>query len=87
MSKKNKTFEIISGKNPICFSAPHVFAHRRPSLSGLYKQGEPWTDYIVKHVCEESDCWGIMSTNELDYDPNFYKVAKNEYKKKRTRPN
>lgn len=76
------SLEIITGKNPILFSAPHVFPHRRPSLSGLYKQGEPWTDYIVKNICYEANTFGILSTQQMDYDPNYYKLSKNEYKKK-----
>ena len=82
MSKRNTDFEIITGKQPFLLSAPHVFAHRRPSLSGLYKQGEPWTDEIVKRICEITDSNGIFTTDEVSYDPNYYKESKNEYKKK-----
>ena len=82
MSKKNTELEIIDGKQPILLSAPHVFAHRRPSLSCLYKQGEPWTDYIVKQICERSNSYGIYAVSETNYDPNYYKIHKNNYKKK-----
>ncbi len=81
MSGKSTGYEILKGKKPILLSAPHVFNHRRPSLSGVYKQGEPWTDYILKHICEEMGAYGIFSTQEIDYDPNYYKISKNEYKK------
>ncbi len=81
MSAKNIELEIIEGKQPILLSAPHVFAHRRPSLSGLYKQGEPWTDEIVKQICERTNVYGIFSIKQMDYDPNYYKVNKNVYKK------
>lgn len=75
-------YEIIKGKEPILLSAPHVFAHRRPSLSGLYKQGEPFTDEIVKNICEKTNAHGIYVTQEMSYDPNYYEVKKNKYKKK-----
>ncbi len=81
MGKKKNTFEIIKGKQPVLLSAPHVFPHRRPSLSGLYKQGEPWTDYIVKNICHSSEVYGIFSTEQIDHDPNYYKIESNEYKK------
>lgn len=81
MSRKKTGVEIINGKKPILFSAPHVFSHRRPSLASLYKQGEPWTDYIVRSICEEVGCYGVFSTAEIDHDPNYYKLERNEYKK------
>lgn len=79
--KKNLEFEIITGENPLLFSAPHTYAHKRPSLSSKYKQGEPWTDYIVKNICSESNVNGIVSVKSLEYDPNYYELSKNEYKK------
>ncbi len=81
MSGKKTEIETIAGNNSILFSAPHVFAHRRPSLSSLYKQGEPWTDYIVRNICNESNSSGILSAREISYDPNYYKINKNVYKK------
>ena len=81
MSGKKTDLEIIQGKQPVLFSAPHAFAHRRPSLSGLYKQGEPWTDEIVKSITHASDCFAILSIKQIDYDPNFYQIQKNLYKK------
>ncbi len=79
--KKSSDFEIIKGKQPILFSAPHVYNHKRPSLSSKYKQSEPWTEYILKNICLESQSYGIYTTRELDYDPNYYKITENEYKK------
>lgn len=81
MVRRKTGFEIIKGKQPILLSAPHVFAHRRPSLSGLYKQAEPWTDYIVQNVCNSSGAHGILSTGQIDHDPNYYKIEGNDYKK------
>lgn len=72
----------MHGKQPTLLSAPHVFAHRRPSLAGLYKQGEPWTDYIVQQICQQSNSHGIYAVSETNYDPNYYKIYKNNYKKK-----
>ncbi len=74
--------EVIDGKIPVLLSAPNVFSHKRPRLGGLYKQGEFWTDYLVRNICAISGAYGIVSINELDYDPNYYSVEKNEYKKK-----
>ncbi len=82
MSAKNIEFEIIDGKQPILLSAPHVFAHRRPSLAGLYKQAEPWTDEIVKQICEYANVYGIYASEQMNYDPNYYKIHKNNYKKR-----
>lgn len=78
----NIELEVIDGKIPVLLSAPHVFSHKRPRLCGLYKQGEFWTDYLVRNICAISGAYGIVSINELDYDPNYYPVEKNEYKKK-----
>ncbi len=75
-------YEIIKGKQPILLSAPHVFAHRRPSLAGLYKQGEPFTDEVVRSICEKTNTHGIFVTDEMSYDPNYYEIKKNRYKKK-----
>lgn len=75
-------FQIIQGDNPILFSAPHGFAHRRPSLNVGYKVAEPYTDEIVKKVCEETQAWGIYLSNECDFDPNYHKERKNIYKQK-----
>jgi hypothetical protein len=82
MIKQKNGFEILEGKQPILISAPHVYAHKRPNLSGSYKQGEPWTDYIARNIAEGSNANVIYITKELDYDPNYYKVLKNDYKQK-----
>lgn len=74
-------FEIIEGKKPILFSAPHGYIHRRPNLTMVYRQGEELTDRIVKEICEKTGAWGIYLSGNIDYDPNFYKVSSNPYKK------
>ena len=79
---KTNTFRTIIGKNPILFSAPHVFAHKRPQLSGAYKHGEPMTDVIVEQLCEETNSFGITLINESDYDYNYHEEKYNPYKQK-----
>lgn len=74
-------YKVITGKNPILISAPHVFAHRRPRLNMGYKKGEVFTDVIVKEICEKLDIFGIYTDSEFDYDPNFHKEKENDYKK------
>ncbi len=74
-------FQIIEGKVPVMLSAPHVYPHRRPTLNGSYKLGEPYTDRIVKEICSNTNCFGIYLLKECDYDPNYHKERKNEYKK------
>jgi hypothetical protein len=75
-----KYFKVIEGTNPILLSAPHAFSHRRPSLTLSYKFAEPWTDEIVREVCANTGCWGIMLTEECNYDPNYYPLKSNPYK-------
>ena len=77
---KNKEYKTIKGKVPILLSAPHVYEHKRPSLSSKYKQGEPWTDYIVENVCSEIDAFGIVSLKEQSFDPSYYELEKSNYK-------
>ena len=79
---KTSTFRTIIGKNPILFSAPHVFAHKRPKLSGAYKYGEPFTDIVVDQLCEKTNSFGITLTSESDYDYNYHKEEYNPYKKR-----
>lgn len=78
---KSSVFKTIKGSKPILLSAPHVYAHKRPKLSTAFKIGEPFTDTIVKGVCDEIDSFGIVLTDESDYDFNYYKEPKNPYKK------
>lgn len=73
-------FQTIEGKIPVLVSAPHVFPHRRPTLNGSYKLGEPYTDDIVKSVQADTNAFGIYLLKECDYDPNYHKEKKNEYK-------
>jgi hypothetical protein len=74
-----KNIKTVQGEHPILFSAPHVFAHKRPSLVNKYKEHEEYTDRIVKNICKESKGYGIYLTGEVDYDPNYHK-NKNPYK-------
>jgi hypothetical protein len=75
-----KNFQTVPGKYTTLFSAPHAFAHKRPSLVGKYKEYEEYTDRIVKEICKESKSYGIYLTGEVDYDPNYHR-NKNPYKK------
>lgn len=77
----NKPYKIIKGTNPVLLSAPHVFSHRRPSLMLSYKLGEPWTDNIVEEVCANTGAWGIVLTEETDFDANFHGLEENIYKR------
>lgn len=78
--KNTAGFRIIKGKIPVLVSAPHAYSHRRPSYTMSYKIGEPWTDYIVENICLNTGAWGIMLTDETDYDPNYHKIGNNPYK-------
>lgn len=78
----NTFFKIIKGSNPILLSAPHVYAHRRPSLTLSYKGAEPWTDVLVEEICSNTGCWGIVLSDEVEYDPNYYPLKSNEYKQR-----
>jgi hypothetical protein len=79
--KKEMSFKIIQGSNPVLLSAPHVYAHRRPSLTLSYKGAEPWTDVLVEEICANTGCWGIILQNEAKFDPNYYPLSDNEYKR------
>lgn len=74
------SIKILKGKVPILLSAPHVFPHKRPHLEGLVKQREEFTDVVVKDICNNLSCWGIFTTQPLEYDPNYDKESRNEYK-------
>jgi len=78
---KSDHFEIIEGKKPVLLSAPHAFLHKRPKLSGAYRQGERFTDDIVKEICSVTGAWGIVLSANIDYDPNYHQMERNEYKK------
>ncbi len=80
MEKESACFRIIKGTIPVLVSAPHVFAHRRPSLTMSYKTGEQWTDSIVEEICANTGAWGILLTSESEYDPNYHCIDINEYK-------
>lgn len=76
-----RNYSLIEGTAPVLVSAPHVFAHLRPSMRGVLKQGEPHTDELVKMVCSESGAYGIyLSDKETEYDPNYHQLENNLYK-------
>ncbi|KKR05971.1 MAG: hypothetical protein UT34_C0001G0011 [candidate division WS6 bacterium GW2011_GWF2_39_15] len=75
-------FSVIDGKTPVLLSAPHVYNHYRKNLNGVVKQGELWTDSIVKETVSLSGCNGIIVDKDVDYDPNYDKLENNEYKQK-----
>lgn len=78
--KMNEYVEIIEGTKPILLSAPHVHAHRRPSLTLSYKLGEEYTDRIVEDICYKTGVWGIIQSKETPFDANFHKFKENPYK-------
>lgn len=78
--KISKDFEVIAGSIPVLISAPHVYAHRRPSLTLSYKGGEQFTDIIVRDICVTTGAWGIVQSRETSFDPNFHKLEDNPYK-------
>lgn len=45
-----------------------------------YKQGEPYTDDIVKNLVCELGAFGIYACQNMEYDPNYNKEKNNEYK-------
>lgn len=73
--------KVIDGRIPVLLSAPHVYSHRRPSLTLSYKWGEEFTDTIVEELCLKSGAWGVIQTKETEYDPNWHKIKENPYKK------
>jgi hypothetical protein len=77
---KSPVFKTISGSTPILLSAPHVYPHKRPKLSRAYKIGEAHTDTIVEQVCKNIGSFGIVLTDESDYDYNYHKEENNPYK-------
>lgn len=78
--KGNKYTKIIKGTVPVLLSAPHVYSHRRPSLTKSYKWGEKNTDRIVEEICANTGAWGVIQTCETSFDPNFHKIKDNPYK-------
>jgi len=80
MEVKTAEYQIIKGNAPFLISAPHVYLHKKPTLVGIYKQGEPFTDVICQQICKDTNSMGIFLTKEIEYDPNFFKVKENPYK-------
>jgi len=78
--KRNEYVEIIEGRIPVLLSAPHVYPHRRPSLTLSYKGGEEFTDMIVRDICGNTGAWGIIQAKETPFDPNYHKIMDNPYK-------
>ncbi|OGC47047.1 hypothetical protein A3J98_02900 [candidate division WS6 bacterium RIFOXYC1_FULL_33_10] len=78
--KRNEYVEIIEGRIPVLLSAPHVYPHRRPSLTLSYKGGEEFTDMIVREICGNTGAWGIIQAKETPFDPNYHKIMDNPYK-------
>jgi hypothetical protein len=81
MQTKTAEYQIISGNAPFLISSPHEYCHKRPNLTGVYKQGEKYTNRICKDLCKESQSSGILITKDIDYDPNYFKKNRNPYKK------
>lgn len=77
---EESSIKVIEGNIPVCISAPHVYSHRRPSLTMSYKLGEPYTDRIVEEICVRTGAWGIIQSEETSFDPNYHKIKDNPYK-------
>lgn len=73
-------FAVSKGKNNVLLSAPHVFNHYRRNLDSVVKQGEPWTDYIVRNIATSSNSSSIALEKTVDFDPNYDILSKNKYK-------
>jgi len=75
-------FKVMDGRKPVLLSAPHAFLHKRPKLSGAYRQGERYTDNIAEEICVLTESFGIVLSSDIDYDPNYYTLDSNKYKQK-----
>ena len=76
-------YKVIEGKNDVLLSAPHAFAHNRPTLRSTLKLGEEYTAEIVKEVCAITGSWGIyLDKTSEHFDPNYHKLDRNPYKEK-----
>jgi len=75
-------FQVQEGKNNnVMFSAPHVYNHARLGVDKRMKQGEPYTDEIVKEVARRAESFAISTIIEsLEFDPNFNVEKSNPYK-------
>lgn len=76
----NPAVEYIAGTTNVLFTAPHSKNHKRPNLMGTYKHEEPYTDEIVRALCESTGAHGIVLSKTVDFDPNWHKVEKNPFK-------
>ncbi len=72
--------KVIKGSIPILLSAPHVYSHKRPSLTMSYKWGEQFTNNIVEDICTQTGAWGVIQSEETSFDPNWHKFKDNPYK-------
>jgi hypothetical protein len=76
-----RNYNVIEGTYPVLISAPHVFSHKRPSIRGVMKQGEPNTDVLAKMIAQKTGAWVIYLTqSSTEYDPNYHKLENNLYK-------
>lgn len=72
--------KIIKGSIPVLLSAPHVYPHKRPSLTMSYKKGESCTDKVVEEICVRTGAWGVIQSEETTFDPNWHRLKDNPYK-------
>ncbi len=61
-------WEIIQGKKPILLVASHNYSHIRDEK---LKLGDIGTGNIVRILCKNLDCFGVLTTKIMD-DPNWY---------------
>lgn len=73
-------YKVNKGKIPILVSAPHAFAHKRPSIEHNYKVEEKFTDTIAKKITQIIPVSSIFSTASQEFDPNFYPRKISPYK-------
>jgi hypothetical protein len=76
-------FNIITGKLPILFSAPHAFPHLRPKSSNSQiedsklklKKRDSYTDKLADQFARELNCYAFYTTT-IQRDPNWYRDSK-----------
>lgn len=76
----NTHYKLMTGSAPVIVTAPHAFAHTRPNLVGSIRQAEDFTDAIAMKLASDNQVYSLVTTRELDYDPNFVNEGKNPFK-------
>lgn len=64
----NNLFQEYPGEIQVLLSAGHAFPQVR---EGSYKPRDLYTGELVGKLCEETGCWGLVTT-KMQEDPNWY---------------